>query len=69
MVKHVINVKPEAMRPKQQGIFAKRLFSERSNDHMRDMRAVKNSILSSLKADETVTLTFGDCAENHVGME
>ena len=22
-----------------------------------------------MKADETVTLTFGDCAENHVGME
>ena len=65
LVKPVINVKPQIMEPKKPGMFAK-MLKERSNDHM---RAAMNSRLSSLKAGETVTLTFGDCAENHVGME
>ena len=65
MVKHEINVKPEAIRPKQ-GLFAKRLFNEKSNDHK---RAAKNSKKSSSKAGETITLTFHDCAEKYVGTE
>ena len=45
------------------------MFSRLLKDRSHELKKAMNSRLSFIKAGETVTLTFGDCAENHVGME